>query len=282
MNPEKKALVLVSYDFSRNSEHAVQHAAAFAVSASASLLLLHVYGRKTKEILKQEKKDESYIPEKLEATRQKIAAKYGLEVESATVRGSLIHELGKTANEKEALLLFMGTMKRKKRQWLRGSFAFHLVRRSPIPVVVVRRPACKHDYKKILYPLDIQAGSKQKVKWARTMHQLAGSHIELFVGKYGDRDDQRKIQADLHQVKSLLEQSNVSYAVTQAGKAGSFHKQMLSFAKEKKVDAIMITSDPEKILYNPFNMEEKMMFNQYNIPVMFIHLKNLNVIIGGR
>lgn len=275
-------MILVSYDFSRNSEHAVQHAAAFARNANASLLLLHVYGRKTKEILKREKKDESYIPEKLEATRKEIAGKFGLEVESATARGSLIQELGKIAREKDALFLFMGTMRRKKRQWFTGSFALHLVRRSPIPVVVVRRPTCQHDYKKILYPLDIQAGSKQKVKWAKTMHQLAGSHIELFVGNYSDKDDQRKIQADLNQVKKLLEQSNVSYGLTQAGKAGSFHKQMLQFAKEKGVDAIMITSDPEKILYNPFNMEEKMMFNPHNIPIMFIHLKNLNVIIGGR
>ncbi len=275
-------MILVSYDFSPNSEHALQHAAAFAKSANASLLLLHVYGRKTKELLRKEQKGEDYITEKLEAVRKESADKYGLEVAVTTARGSLIHELGKTARDHDALFLFMGTMRRKKRQWFRGSFAFHLVRRSPIPVVVVREPATGHNYRKILYPLDIQPGSKQKVKWAKTMHHLAGAHIELYVDTYSDRHDQRKIQADLNQVKNLLEQSNVSYSVTHAGKKGSFHKQLLQFAKENEVDAIMITSDPEKILYNPFNMEEKMMFNPQNIPVMFIHLKNLNVIIGGR
>lgn len=282
MSPENKALILVTVDFSRNSEHAAKHAAVLAQSANARLLLLHVHGRKTRQLLKKEKKDESYIPVKLEATRKEIADKYGVEVEATTATGSLIDQLGKTAKDNDALLLFMGTQGRKKRQWFTGSFAYHLVKRSPIPVVVVKRPPCKHNYKKIVFPLDIQQGSKQKVKWARTMHQLAGSHIELFVEEYSDKDYQRKIQADLKQVRNILEESNVSYSLTTAEKRGSYKKQVLDFAKKQGVDAIMITSDPEKMLYNPFNIEEKMMFNSHNIPVMFIHSKNLNLIIGGR
>ncbi len=148
--------------------------------------------------------------------------------------------------------------------------------------MIVQKPVENIDYKRIVYPLDLQVGSKQKVKWARILNQTAGSHYEILVDSYNDETTNRKLRADLKQVSNILDQSNIPYSVSFASSKGSFANHIIEFARATNADAIMVTSDPDKLTWNPFNKEEeRVLYNKEKIPVMFINSKNLKLVIGG-
>ncbi|TVR40988.1 MAG: universal stress protein [Bacteroidia bacterium] len=282
MAPSNKPLILVTTDFTEISDYAIEHAAVMAKGVNGSLLILHVIDKYTKRLLKKAGKPLSHVDEKLQLIADGIQESHGIEVNTISRQGDLFHQIADTANQNGALLHFLGTRGKRGVQWLIGSFALKVVKRSPVPVVVIQKPLGNINYRRFIYPLDIDTGSKQKVKWAKTMHDAIGAHFDIFVDNYGDDYTNRKLRADLNQVTGILAQHNVSFTATFANTKGSFAAQLLAFAQEKNADAIMISSDPDKMTWNPFNMEDKVLYNKEKIPVMFINAKNLNLVIGGR
>lgn len=274
--------VLVTTDFTEVSDYAIDNAAVMARVLNSKVIILHVPDKYTQRMLKKEKKPESYINEKLETTASQIQMKHGIEAIPLMKKGKLFKIIAETERDNDVLLHFLGTHGKRGLQCITGSFALKLIKRSSVPVVVVQKPAGNVSYKRIVYPLDLQLGSKQKVKWAKILHQAAGSHFDMLVDNYGDKYTDRKLNADLKQVVEILEHNNIPYSSNCAKPRGSFAKQVVEFAKENNADAIMISSDPDKLTCNPFNREEeRVLYNPEQIPVMFINSKNLHLVIGG-
>ncbi len=282
MDNSGQPIVLATTDFTEISEFTVDHAVTMAKILNGKVLLLHVIDKYTRRMLKREKKPESYVTEKLESLVKEIKEKHGIECIVEVRKGKIFKVIADVATQHEALLHFLGTHGKKGIQWIVGSFALKVVKKSKVPVVVIQKPAGEITYKKIIYPLDLQPGSKQKVKWAKIMHNSAGSHFEIYVENYGDDHTDRKLKADLKQLTEIMEHHNIPYTVSHSEPKGSFGLQVVDFAKEQHADAIMITSDPDKLTCNPFNKEEeRVLYNKEKIPVMFINSKNLSLYIGG-
>ncbi len=280
-NPEQP-IVLASTDFTEVSDYAIDNAVAMAKILNGKVLLLHIIDKYTRRMLKREKKPESYIKEKLEGIGKEIKEKQGIETIVVVEKGKIFHVMADVAKRYDALLHFLGTHGKKGIQWIIGSFALKVVKKSPVPVVVIQKPAGNNKYKNIIFPLDIQRGSKQKVKWAKIIHKAAGSTFDIFVDNYDDESTDRKISADLKQVTDIMEHHNIPFTTSLSAPKGSFGLQVVDHAREQHADAIMITSDPDKLTCNPFNKEEeRVLYNKEKIPVMFINSKNLSVIIGG-
>ncbi len=282
MDNPGQPIVLATTDFTEISNFAVDNAVAMAKILNGKVLLLHIIDKYTRKMLRREKKPESFVTEKLESQRREIKEKHGIESIVEVKKGNIFKVIANVATQYDALLHFLGTHGKKGIQWIVGSFALKVVKKSPVPVVVIQKPAGNIDYKKIIYPLDLQPGSKQKVKWAKIMHQAAGSHIDIFIDNYGDESTDRKLKADLKQLTEIMEHHNIPYTTSYSEPKGSFGLQVVAYAKEQNADAIMITSDPDKLTCNPFNKEEeRVLYNKEKIPVMFINSKNLSLIIGG-
>ena len=282
MNTADQPTFLVSTDFTEVSNHAMEHAAVLARHFGAKILLIHVIDKYTRRMLKRKNQQEDYVTKILADLAREAAEKYQLEVTPLVKKGKVCQSIADTAREHGVLFHFMGTHGKQGLQHLTGSFALKVVKRCPCPVIVIQQSAKDISYKKIVFPLDLQPGSKQKVKWARILHRKAGSHFEIFVDNYGDKDTDRKLNADRRQVVEILEHNNVPNTISCSSPGGSFAKHVLKFSKERDVEAIMITSDPDKLTCNPFNKEEeRILYNKEKIPVMFINSRNLSLIIGG-
>ncbi len=282
MEQEKTPTILVTTDFTEISQFAIDHAATFAKIFSAKVLILHVMDKYTRKMLGKEGKSEDYANTLLEQKAEEVKRKFGVEAYPMLENGRLFHVIGRVADESGAVVHFLATHGKKGIQWISGSFALKVVKRSPVPVMIVQKPVENIDYKRIVYPLDLQVGSKQKVKWARILNETAGSHYEILVDSYNDESTNRKLRADLKQVSNILDQSNIPYSVSFANSKGSFANQIIEFARTTNADAIMVTSDPDKLTWNPFNKEEeRVLYNKEKIPVMFINSKNLKLVIGG-
>lgn len=282
MDTADQTTFLVSTDFTEVSDHAMEHAAVLASHFGAKILLVHVIDKYTRRMLKREKQNEDYVTEKLSGIANEAAAKYKLEVTPIVKKGKVCQNIADIAKEYGILFHFLGTHGKKGLQHITGSFALKVVKRCPCPVVIIQQPAGNITYKKIVFPLDLQPGSKQKIKWAKILHRKTGSHFDIFVENYGDKDTDRKLNTDRKQVVEILEHNKVPNTVSCSSPGGSFAKHILQFAREKGAEAIMVTSDPDKLTCNPFNKEEeRILYNRENIPVMFINSRNLSLVIGG-
>lgn len=147
-------LVLCPVDFSRNSEHALRYALAFASSYDAELLLLHVV-----EIPVHAFPGVPGIPEvpphvtvnieeraaaELAALEERIRAEHA-NTRSELVTGTPFLEIITVAREANVDLIVMGTHGRSGlAHMLIGSVAEKVVRKAPCPVLTVKHP--EHEF----------------------------------------------------------------------------------------------------------------------------------------
>ncbi len=282
MEPEKKNVVLVATDFTHAGDNATDNAAVLTRAINGKLVLLHVINNQTEKILKKSNKGPDYIDTKLKEITDHLKRKHAIETDCVAEKGSIFSAIPKVAKEKEAMYLFFGTHGKKGIQYLIGSYALKVIKGSPAPVFVVQKPAGDVDFKNIIYPLDAELGSKQKVKWAINMYKGAGSQFHIFIYNPNEQETRQKLKADLRQVTKIMEHHKVPYTISYAQPKGNFGRQLINFAKEKNADAMMISTDPENLIWNPFGtIDEMVIYNKEKIPVMCINVKDLNRVIGG-
>lgn len=283
MESEKNNVILVASDFTPIGEYAIDNAIAMAKILNYKICVLHVINQATKNALKKESKGLEFINNKLEKIACNLKDTHGVECDFVAKEGSIFSAIAEVADSIAASYVFIGTHGKKGIQLLLGSFAMKVVKSSPVPIFVLQKPAEGISYKNIVFPLDIAMGSKQKVKWAITLHKQFQSTFHIFTLNSGDAYMRNKLRADLNQVKRILEKHNIPYTETfHNHKVSSFPKQVVAFAKERNADFIMISTDPDKISWSLWGSDdERIIYNQDKVPVMCINAQDLKVIIGG-
>ena len=147
-------VVMCPVDFSRNSEHALQYALAFASGYGAELLLLHVV-----EIPVHAFPGVPGVPEvpphvtvnieeqaanELAALQERTCAEHA-KTRTGLVTGTPFLEIINVAREKDVDLIVMGTHGRSGlAHMLIGSVAEKVVRKAPCPVLTVKHP--EHEF----------------------------------------------------------------------------------------------------------------------------------------
>jgi nucleotide-binding universal stress UspA family protein len=273
MGQQLNDIILVPTDFSETCQNAINHGVELAEYLDHKLVILHVINRDTKSLLKKEKLDVSALTEKLDDIANDIREKSRISVETLTREGSIFDEIHGSASDIGAKLMVLGTHGKKGMQYLVGSFALKVVTKSPVPTIVVQERSFGKGYKKIVFPINSFTEARQQVQWAMHMAKTFGSVIHIF--KQPQNDDARaaKIRVVTAQIEKAFKKYNIEYRIESAEKASNFGDRMISYAAKEKADMIMIMTDAD--IFSPdFNAgawDEKMMFNQPQIPVMCIN-----------
>ncbi len=282
MENENNNVILVAYDFTSIGDIAIENAAKMAKLLGYKICLLHVINSPSKKNLKRANQPLTSINEKLKNISATISQEHGIDVDFIAREGSIFTTIAKESNKIGANFLVFGTHGKKGIQFLLGSFAIKLVKSCPVPVFVVQKPASDSTFKDIVFPLDLQPGSKQKVKWAISLHKQFNCKFHLFVDSDPAEYIQKRIRADLNQVKKILDKHNISYTETHSPTKSKFAYSIINFSQSIKADMIMVSTDPDKITWSLFgSMDERIIYNQNKIPVMCINAQDLRVIIGG-
>lgn len=282
MENENNNVILVAYDFTAIGDIAIENATRMAKLLGYKICLLHVINSSSRKNLKKSKEPLDSISEKLKNISDSISKEHNVEVDFIAREGSIFSTIANETKSIGANILIFGTHGKKGIQFLLGSFAIKLVKSCPVPVFVVQKPAKESTFKDIVFPLDLQPGSKQKVKWAISLHKQFDCKFHLFIDSHPDEYIQNRIRADLNQVKKILEKHNIPYTENHSPVKNKFAKNILKFAVGINADMIMISTDPDKITWSLFgSMDEQIIYNQYRIPVLCINAQDLRVIIGG-
>ena len=266
-------IILVPTDFSETCQNAINHGLELAEYLDYRLTILHVINKETRAQLKKENLNISSITEKLTDIANDIRERSRITVETLTREGSIFDEINQTASDIGAKLMVLGTHGKKGLQYLLGSYALKVVSKSPVPTIVVQKKAFGDGYKNIVFPINSFTEARQQVQWAIHMARTFNSCVNIFRQPHSDTRLANKIKVVSAQIVEAFKKFDISYTITDAMKSGNFAGQMIEFAAEKKTDLIMIMTDAD--IFSPdFNAgawDEKMMFNQYSIPVMCIN-----------
>ncbi len=282
MDSSTRPLIQVSTDFTEISNFAIEHAVILARFFRARLLILHVMDKYSRKLCKSENKSIDHIEEKLVLLTETIKKTNGIEVDFLLKDGNIIDEIAASAEKNDAILHVMGTHGMSGVQHITGSFTLKVVKYSPVPVLVIQKEPGETKYEKVVFPLELHPSSKQKIKFAKLLNKNVGSNFEFLVDYQNEKTACIRIKADLRQLSTIMDNHGIPHNETFAKSKGAFHKQIQDFAAEKKADAIIVTSDPDKFSWNPFNCEVRILYNKAKIPVIFINAQHLGRIVGGR
>jgi nucleotide-binding universal stress UspA family protein len=177
--------MLAATDFSGPSRQAADRAARLACTTGARLQLLHVLNGGALAQLQQWLGLGSAIEQTLvEQTRQaldvmahELGAARRVGVEPVLVHGAVLEALMRQAEEMPADLVVLGALGADfMRRFVLGSTAERLLRKSRIPVLVVKQRA-HEPYRRVLVSLDFSAWSAPLLDLARAV--APGAHLVL-------------------------------------------------------------------------------------------------------
>ena len=266
-------IVLIPTDFSEVCGNAVSHGVKLAKFLRYKVLILHIINKETKAALKKKSVSVDYIDWRLKEYKKYYTKKYGVEIDTMAIEGSIFSTISEFALENKVNLMVMGTHGKKGLQHVFGSYAMKVVEESPVPVVVVQKRSFKSGYRNIIFPVSNDLEPRQAVHWAKLMAKLFDARIHIYLSPEKEVARRTSLEIITKQITAVFDAENVTYCITSAAKSAGFAEQVISYSVVEHADLILIMTRPniEVAGFSLSAWDEKLMFNEAQIPVMGIN-----------
>lgn len=272
--------LLVAFDFSKNSVHALEYAFLYAKTLNADIHLLWVdnsiydetLGKTIEEELRIEKKN--YLKKIVEESSVKEP---GIRLEIHLGKGKVYQEIAKTAQRLRADLIFAGThgVSGYEQYWI-GSNAYRITSSAPCPVVTVRG-----DYEisatvsNILLPLDSSLETKQKLPFTVELAEQFNAKIHLLkVYNTPLKVIRKRIDAFGDEAIKFLENHRVDFDLkTVTGE--NVAVAIIKYTEANAIDLIAIMTEQGTTTANRFlGPYAQQLINNAPVPVMSLRSKD--------
>ena len=258
---ELNRIILVPWDFTILAEYALQHAVKFAGKLKGEIILLHV--------VKKEEEEEN-----LESELKKIATANtkttGVKTEAILKIGTIFHDISKTAEELQAMMVIMGTHGIKGMQKYLGSWALKVIANTQIPFVVVQEPPKGELFKTLLYPINFRKENKEVVNWLLLFIKHFDIKIKIFAARYKDIKLKKSVSSNILFAQKIFEKKNIPYEIEWSAAKVDFAKATVEYAERVLPDVILVmtTRDISLADFLIGASEQYIIANSARIPVM--------------
>jgi nucleotide-binding universal stress UspA family protein len=261
--------LIVTYDFTKVSDNAVEHAMRISKYTGSDVKLIHVVDDDSDAELRKEE-----AGSKLRLICDECFSKHGIKPGYEVLSGSIFSAIGKYASEVNARMVIMGTHGIKGMQKLTGSRALKVIVSSKVPFLVVQdKPSEKRRFTDIVFPIDFKLETREKLYWAIYLGKYFNSRIHLYKPPVSSDSIVKKINTNLNFAVRYLIQNNIDYEVHVGKSNGDFGKETVAFAQEINADLILIMTTKginvtDYVLGVP---EQQLIANNARIPVMAVN-----------
>jgi nucleotide-binding universal stress UspA family protein len=178
--------ILWPTDFSDESQEALHYAALFAEAFSAGITALHIIPDLApafyadSPVVQQELASHmAEVNQEAQADLKKVEAKKGLAFKKVLVaEGSAAKKIVETAEKEKVDLIVMGKKGQSRlEKVLIGSVANHVLRHSPVPVLITKKGKPPAGIKKILVPTDFAKEEDVEREFAWDLAQAFGASL---------------------------------------------------------------------------------------------------------
>jgi len=277
-NQSSENVILVPYDFTEVADSAVNHAIGMAKILNYEIKLFHVTDKDDLAASQHEK------GEKLSKIANELHKKHNVEVNYLIKEGSIFKDIANAALYTGSKFVVMGTHGKKGFQHIAGSYAMKVITKSSVPFIVVQNRPFNEGYKNIVITIDDTVETKQKIKWAVYVAQIFNSTIHVCSPKENDKEIGGRINRNVNQIKSVFEKNNIPFVIAKTSDAsGNFAKNLIEYSQKVNADLIVIMTNPDQLLpsFVLGKWDEKILFNDAEIPVMCINPKDFHIMILG-
>jgi len=266
-------VILIPTDFSEVCGNAISHGVKLAKFLNYKVCILHIINKETKAALKKKSVGVDYVEWRLKEYKKYYEKKYDVDIDTLAVEGSIFSTISEVATQIKANLMILGTHGKKGLQHVFGSYALKVVIESPIPVLVVQKRAFREGYQNIVFPVSNEVESRQAVQWAKLMAKLFNAKIHILVCPEKDAGLKNRLVIITKQITTIFDEEKIPYGVTTAYKSSNFAEEVISYSVTQHADLMMIMTRPNVDVpgFSLSSWDEKMMFNEAQIPVMCIN-----------
>lgn len=275
--------ILVPTDFSNESLTALDHAALFAHTYDAEIVLLHVVetyefnavldnlGTSYEEIVKKG------IEEKIQQLITERDNLKGVTISSRIESGKVHRKVLAVAEELSADLIVMGTHGASGighlEKMVLGSNAYRIVNGSSIPVLTIRDANKKPRVERIILPLDITKKTMQKVKTAIDIAKKFKAHIYIvaiteFLDDFNPNID--RIPKELEAVEHRVNAAGIECTAAEI-KYRDVAKGVIGYAENVRGDLIVIMTRQENLIEELIlGSHARKIVSQSHVPVLSV------------
>ena len=225
--------ILVPIDFTDVTIHAVKYAEKMASSMQSEIILLHI-------VDDQSKIDDAR--KKLADLAKKVNEDVSNEVKSIVRIGSIFEDIAEVAAEEKAMLVVMGTHGKRGLQKITGSWAMKVINNSKVPFLVVQEKPVPDSFKHLVFPVDLQSETKEKIGVTMNLAKELDATIHIFSRKSEDKFEQHDIDANLKVIKNFFKSNDVKHEVKFSELGEDFVDQLLHYAVSIDADMINIVN----------------------------------------
>lgn len=264
-------IVLVPTDFSDVCRNAIYHGVKLARNRGFRVIILHVITKETKSMLKKMQVGAEYVEWKLNQYRKYYEKKYGVGVETLALEGDLYTTINEIAEKTGATMTLLGTHGRKGLQHVFGSHMLRVVLESPVPAIVMQKISYREMYRKFVFPLPDHIEPEVAVSMAKTASGLFGCSYYFLPWPSEEAGLKERLAALTGLVKETFGNDPLPDIVIPNYRSSDFAAEVVDFTLASKADAMMVVSHPGITGFGPPTWEERLMFNEAQIPVICIN-----------
>jgi nucleotide-binding universal stress UspA family protein len=255
---------LVPHDFTPVADTALEHAAKVAITTQGEVHLLHV-------VSKPGQVEEAR--ENLNKVIENATAKYGIAFTPHIRIGNIFDDIGDTAKEIKASLIFMGTHGARGWQKIVGSDALRVITHSEVPFIVVQQKGIKDTgYDDIVVPLDLDKETKQKLSIVADMAKYFNSRIHIITPTEDDEYLAHQLNSNIIFAKKFLSERGIEFTTHIA--EDDFERAIVRLATSIDADLIAIMNmQANKVAGNFFSSssEQHLITNDAQIPICVVN-----------
>lgn len=276
MARNKKNVILVLWDYTENSEVALQHGVQLAKEVNNYIMLLRIIeapglfaGKAKKEKLIAEEK------EKLKEIGQRVMEEHGTNPYIA-VDFSTTSKVSKLALEAKANLVITGVnYQLNEKINYKPQDIVKKLKGLDVPFIIAKERPAHNYYKEIVVPLDPDKKYKETLHWVIYLSKYYNCNINIIKPYLEDDVKKKEMVSNIYFTKRTLDKKNIVYGIKTAKKKKKFQDEVFRFAS-------MIDSDLIVMMINKYQrfIAENPDYDQ-NIPIMVINRNNKIIKYAG-
>jgi len=256
-------IILVTTDFTKQADNALQHAFALKEKINGRIVLLHIVSSD---------KDLEDAHQKLQNVIDETERNYGIKISELIRKGNIFDDISRVASEIGAKFVIMGTHGVSGFQHIFGSKALKVISTSKVPFISVTQAPKENGFHKIVMPFNLNKEPSELLTLASDIAKSFDSEIHI-IG-YGAKKGDGKY---LEMITDFLEASRLKYIIEQKMSSSNFDTIVLEYAKEVGADLISISNIQENV-FNLFGgFEQNVIANKQGIAVMVVNKNSFGI-----
>lgn len=277
MAKNKKNVILIPWDYTEQSEIALEHGVQLAREVNNYIMLARFLeapgmftGKETKERIINEEK------ERLKEVGKQVLEKHHTNPFIAVELGQKRGQVTKLIRDANANLVILGsTYKVSDKIVLTPNDLVKRLKGLDIPFIVTQEKPAHNYYKEIVVPLDPDKTFKETLHWIIYLSKYYNCNINI-IKPFFEEDDMKKDMANnIYFTKKTLDKKNIIYGIKTAKKKKKFQDEVVRFAE--MIDSDLIVMMAKK--YQKF-IEEKPDY-KLGIPIMVVNRNGEIIKYGG-